>query len=196
MHVTCTVPQQSIPGWIRPALSGTSGSLLLADLLSVKALQFGEFTLASGKRSSYYVDIKRAVTQPRVLDSIAKAMTRYTSKVDRIAGVELGAVPIATAVGLQSGKPILLVRKQRKEHGLSRDFEGELSANDRVLFVEDVVTTGGTLRAAIERMRDHGALVEDCVCVVDREEGGRMVLAEIGVRLHSLLAAKDLLSQQ
>ena len=171
----------------------TPGSVILADLLSVKALQFGDFTLASGKRSSYYVDIKRAVTQPRVLSSIAKAMHRYTPKVDRIAGVELGAVPIATALGLESGKPILMVRKQRMEHGLSKDFEGELNAGDRVLFVEDVVTTGGTLRSAIERLQIHGAVIEDCVCVVDREEGGRMLLAEISVQLHALLSAKDLL---
>ena len=85
-----------------------------------------------------------------------------------------------------------MVRKATKEHGTKHDFEGELKPGDRVLFVEDVVTTGGTLRGAIERLRSHRAVVEECVCVVDREEGGRMILAEIGVRLHALLSAKDL----
>src|SRR5438034_10188372 len=86
-----------------------------------------------------------------------------------------------------------MVRKASKEHGTKKEFEGDLNRGDRVLFVEDVVTTGGTLRAAIERMRTHGAVIEDCVCVVDREEGGRMLLAEISGRLHALLSAEDLL---
>ena len=165
----------------------------ITALKAAGALQFGTFTLASGRTSPYYVDIKRAVTRPDLLWTIAEGMAPYARDVDRIAGVELGAVPIAAAIGLVSGKPYVMVRKSAKEHGTKHEFEGDLNRGDRVLFVEDVVTTGGTLRAAIERMRGHGALIEDCVCVVDREEGGRMLLAEISVRLHALLSAKDLL---
>ena len=165
----------------------------IAALKAARALQFGTFTLASGRTSPYYVDIKKAVTRPDLLRTIAEGMAPYARDVDRIAGVELGAVPIAAAIGLVSGKPYVMVRKSAKEHGTKHEFEGDLNRGDRVLFVEDVVTTGGTLRAAIERMRGHGALIEDCVCVVDREEGGRMLLAEITVRLHALLSAKDLL---
>jgi len=165
----------------------------IAALKAAGALQFGTFTLASGRTSPYYVDIKKAVTRPDLLRTIAEGMAPYARDVDRIAGVELGAVPIAAAIGLVSGKPYVMVRKSAKEHGTKHEFEGDLNRGDRVLFVEDVVTTGGTLRAAIERMRGQGALIEDCVCVVDREEGGRMLLAEITVRLHALLSAKDLL---
>ena len=165
----------------------------IAALKAAGALQFGTFTLASGRTSPYYVDIKKAVTRPDLLRTIAEGMAPYARDVDRIAGVELGAVPIAAAIGLVSGKPYVMVRKSAKEHGTKHEFEGDLNRGDRVLFVEDVVTTGGTLRAAIERMRGHGALIEDCVCVVDREEGGRMLLAEITVRLHALLSARDLL---
>jgi orotate phosphoribosyltransferase len=166
----------------------------VAALRAAGALQFGSFTLTSGKTSSYYVDIKKAVTRPDLLRTIADAMAPYARTADRIAGVELGAVPIAAAVSLATDKPYVMVRKATKEHGTKHDFEGELKPGDRVLFVEDVVTTGGTLRGAIERLRGHGAVVDDCVCVVDREEGGRMLLAEIGVRLHALLSAKDLVS--
>jgi len=165
----------------------------IASLKEAGALQFGTFTLASGRTSSYYVDIKRAVTRPDLLRMIADGMAPFARDADRMAGVELGAVPIAAAVSLASGKPYIMVRKASKEHGTKHEFEGELNRGDRVLFVEDVVTTGGTLRAAIERMRGHGAVIEDCVCVVDREEGGKMLLAEISVRLHALLSAKDLL---
>ncbi|HYY48038.1 MAG TPA: orotate phosphoribosyltransferase [Thermoplasmata archaeon] len=165
----------------------------VAALKAAGALQFGTFTLASGKTSSYYVDIKRAVTQPDLLRTIAEGIAPYAREADRVAGVELGAIPIAAAVSLASGKPFLMVRKASKEHGTKHDFEGELSRGDRVLFVEDVVTTGGTLRVAIERIRGHGATIEDCVCVVDREEGGKMLLAEIEVRLHALLRASELI---
>lgn len=165
----------------------------VADLKAAGALQIGTFTLSSGRTSPYYVDIKKAVTRPQLLGAIAEAMSPYARTADRIAGVELGAIPIAAAVSLASGKPYLMVRKATKEHGTKHEFEGDLNRGDRVLFVEDVVTTAGTLRGAIERLRGHGAVVEECVCVVDREEGGRMLLAEISVRLHGLLSAKDLL---
>jgi orotate phosphoribosyltransferase len=166
----------------------------LADLKACGALSFGTFTLASGKTSSFYVDIKKAITRPHLLRTIAEAMVPYASRADRIAGVELGAVPIAAALSLASDKPYLMVRKEAKGHGTKKDFEGELRKGERVLFVEDVVTTGGTLRGAIERLRASGALVEDVACVVDREEGGKIALAEITVRLHALLTAKDLLA--
>lgn len=165
----------------------------IAALKACGALQLGSFTLASGKTSSYYVDIKRAVTRPDLLRTIGDAIAPFARDADRIAGVELGAVPIAAAASLASGKPYVIVRKATKEHGTKREYEGELAKGDRVLFVEDVVTTGGTLRGAIERLRHAGAAIDDCVCVVDREEGGKIALAEIGVRLHALLRAKDLL---
>ena len=169
-------------------------AMFLSQLKACGALQFGSFTLASGKTSSYYIDIKKAVTRPELLREIGEAMAPYAVKADRIAGVELGAVPIAAAVSLASNKPYLMVRKATKEHGTKREFEGELAKGDCVLFVEDVITTGGTLRGAIERLRAQGAVVEDVVAVVDREEGGKMVLAEITVRLHALVTGKDLLA--
>jgi len=162
------------------------------SLKAAGAVQFGTFTLASGRTSPYYVDIKRAVTRPDLLRTIADGMASFAREADRIAGVELGAVPIAAAVSLASGKPYIMVRKASKEHGTKHEFEGDLNRGDRVLFVEDVVTSGGTLRGAIERLRGNGAVIEDCGCVVDREEGGKMLLAEISVRLHALLSAKDL----
>jgi len=159
------------------------------------ALQFGTFTLASGRTSTYYIDIKRAITRPDLLRMIGEAVAAYAANADRIAGVELGAVPIAAAASLASGKPYIMVRKASKEHGTRKEFEGELSKGDRVLFVEDVITSGGTLRGAIERLRHHGAMIDDIVAVVDREEGGKIALAEISVRLHALVSAKDLLGR-
>ncbi|HEY4704649.1 MAG TPA: orotate phosphoribosyltransferase [Thermoplasmata archaeon] len=167
---------------------------LVEMLRSSGALQFGDFTLASGKKSPYYVDIKKAITRPEILRAIARGIALIAPDADRIAGVELGAVPIAAAVAMETGKPYIMVRKERKEHGTGKDFEGDLKAGDRVLFVEDVVTTGGTLAKAVERVRAHGADVSEVVAVVDREEGGRDALASIGVRLRALLTAEELLA--
>ena len=166
----------------------------LLDLLKASgALRFGEFTLASGKTSPFYVDIKKAVTRPEILRAIGRGIAKYAHRADRIAGVELGAVPIAAVVALETGKPFIMVRKERKEHGTSKDFEGDLVAGDRLLFVEDVVTTGGTLLKAVERMRAAGADVTEAVAVVDREEGGKEALAAIGVTLRALVTAAELM---
>src|SRR3989304_2739297 len=114
----------------------------LEALKACGALQFGTFTLASGKTSAYYVDIKKAVTRPGLLRSIGEAMAPFAHEADRIAGGELGAVPIAASVSLASGKPYIMVRKAAEVHGTNKAFEGDLPQGDRVLFVEDVVTTG------------------------------------------------------
>src|SRR5207247_11014605 len=100
----------------------------VAALQASGALQFGTFTLASGKTSSYYVDIKKAITRPDLLRRIAKAMAPYARGASRIAGVELGAVPIAAAVSLASGKPYGIVRKATQGQGNSEAFEGGLEA--------------------------------------------------------------------
>src|SRR5712691_11822740 len=183
-------------GWARNASPGKfDRRAFVVALKACGALQIGTFTLASGKMSSFYIDIKKAVTRPDLLATIAKELEPYARGASRIAGVELGAVPIAVALSLVSGKPYVMVRKATKEHGTKHEFEGELNRGDVVLFVEDVVTTGGTLRGAIERLREHGAVIEDCVCVVDREEGGAILLAEVGVRLHALLRASELVGR-
>ena len=166
---------------------------LLELLKASGALRFGEFTLASGKTSPYYVDIKKAVTRPEILRAIGRGIAKYAHRADRIAGVELGAVPIAAVVALETGKPYVMVRKDRKEHGTSKDYEGDLVAGDRLLFVEDVVTTGGTLLRAVERMRAAGADVTEVVAVVDREEGGKEALAAIGVTLRALVTSAELM---
>lgn len=165
---------------------------LVDALKACGAVEYGTFTLASGKTSDLYVDIKRASTRPTILREIARRMAPHVRGYDRIAGVELGAVPIAAAVALETDVPFLILRKEAKLHGTKRAHEGEMRAGDRVAFVEDVVTTGGTLRGAIERLRAEGAVVDRAVAVVDREEGGAEALGAAGVDLVSLLRARDL----
>ena len=166
-------------------------------LTNCGALQFGEFTLASGAKSSYYIDIKKASTNPEVLRLIAKLMAENLRnsglKVDRIAGVVLGSVPLAAALSLATGIPYVMIRKEKKDHGTGKLIEGDLNIGDKVLVVEDVITSAGSSITAIETLRREGAVVENVYSVIDRESGGADNLKQIGVSLTPLVRASELL---
>ncbi len=155
-------------------------------LIDCGAYQRGDFTLASGKKSDTYIDVKRGLTRPDVLALIASAMAPFIDS-DRIAGVELAGVPIAAAVSLAVDKPCIFVRKQPKEHGTKKRIEGELKSGDSVTFVEDVTTTGGSVIAGIEAVEEAGGRVLMVVTVVDRGEGAEEALLKRGVELAIVL---------
>ncbi len=165
----------------------------LKDMLA-GSVETGDFTLASGKRSSYYVNIKEAYTKPVVLKEIASEMAKLVKKgkVDKIAGIALGAVPIAVALSLELGIPFLVVRKNKKGHGTDVQIEGELKEGDRVIVVEDVVTTGGSVIVGVEEIRKKG-ICDTVLAVVDREEGASKLLKEHKVEFISLVIAKELI---
>ncbi len=166
-------------------------------LVDCGALQFGDFTLASGAKSSYYIDIKRASTDPKVLKLIAQLMAENLAesglKVDRIAGVVLGSVPLAAALSLETGIPYIMIRKEKKDHGTGKLIEGILNEGDNVLVVEDVITSAGSSITAIGTLRGAGAKVENVYSVIDREAGGADNLKEIGIQLTPLVRASELL---
>ena len=140
------------------------------------ALQFGDFVLASGARSEYYIDIKKASTDPAVLRIIAEEMAARMKEdglmPDRIAGVVLGSVPLAAALALETGIPYVMVRKEKKDHGTGKLIEGTLCEGDNVLVVEDVVTSAGSSISAIGVLPGAGAIVSAIVSVIDQEAGG------------------------
>jgi orotate phosphoribosyltransferase len=168
----------------------------LAARVAERALLHGDFTLRSGKRSSVYLDKYRFETDPALLGPIGAALGELAlaspHRPDRLAGPELGAVPLAAAAALHSGIPFLIVRKATKGYGTEGLIEGVCEAGERVLVIEDVVTTGGALIAAIEALRSAGLTVENALCVLDREEGGNDALAALGVHLEPLFRRADL----
>ena len=135
------------------------------------ALQFGEFTLASGAKSDYYINIKKASTDPKVLGLIARLMAEKVCEngieADRIAGVVLGAVPLEAALALETGLPFVMVRKEKKDHGTGKQIEGDLNEGESVLMVEDVVTTAGSCIKGIHVLREAGADVKWVLSVID-----------------------------
>lgn len=161
-------------------------------LLDASAVRFGEFTLASGERSDVYIDVKRAWTRPARLDVLARALAPRVGAADRLAGMELGAVPLVVAVALRTGHEYVVLRKAAKEHGTRQPFEGEIPAGSRVVLVEDVTTTGGSTLRSVELVRAAGGLVDRALVVVDRENGARERLAAAGVRLDPLVTLTEL----
>jgi len=170
----------------------------IADrLLSCGAVRFGNFTLTSGAKSKYYVDVKAAATDPTTLRAIGVEMAslaRRHGPFDAVGGMELGAVPLATAVSLEAGLPLLIIRKGERKHGTGKRIEGRDAKGLRVFVVEDVTTSGGSTVEAVKVLRDAGAQVAHASVVVDRESGGVAALAEVKVTLHPLATVSQLLN--
>lgn len=165
----------------------------LAGRIREAALLEGDFVLSSGKRSSFYVDKYRFSTEPGLLRDVAAGLAgRLPEGVARLAGVELGAVPLVVAVSLLTGLPYVIARKAVKEHGGSagKSVEGEFEVGDRVVLLEDVVTTGTQAVAAARRLGEAGVEVMKIVAVLDRRERAEPQLGEFP--FEALLRLEDL----
>ena len=157
------------------------------------AFKTGEFTLTSGKKSNFYVDIKQASTNPKILAEIAREMKSLIKDESRIAGMELGAVPLAVAVSLESGLPYVIIRKRERSHGTGKLIEGNMKSGERILLVEDVTTSGSSLVKAVEIIRQAKGVVDRALVVVDREEGASELLAKSGITLVPLVRVSEML---
>ncbi len=180
---------------LRPSPVPDANRDLITGLADLGALQFGDFTLASGKRSSMYVDLRLLVSRPDLMQAAAAAYAKELAglQCDRIAGVPYAALPIGMAVALASGVPLIYNRKESKSHGLGKDIEGLWQPGERVVIIEDVITTGGSIVSSVELFRAAGLVVEDAIVLLDRQQGGVENLRKAGIRVHSVLALGDVL---
>lgn len=154
----------------------------LTDMIKrSNALKIGDFTLASGKKSRYYVDKYIFETSPHILKKIAEEVTlKTTHEYDKIAGLELGGIPLATVLSLFTDKPFLIIRKKEKEYGTKSLIEGLMNNGDKILVIEDVTTTGNSLLFGLNAIEKNGGTVEEIFIVVDREEGAVERLKNLG----------------
>jgi orotate phosphoribosyltransferase len=165
----------------------------LARLLIDAAYNEGDFTLRSGRKSHYLIDKYAFETRPALLREIARELAAMVPEgTDRLAGVELGGVPLVTAVSIETGIPFVIVRKGKKGHGLDRPFEGKLNAGERVVLIEDVATTAGAACAAAEVLREAGAGDVSALVVVDWQEGAEEGFREAGVPYRALFTRESL----
>ena len=158
-----------------------------------QVVKYGKFTLSSGKESTYYVDMKNAITNPEILSKVAEIISKRIDKmrIDKIAGPALGAIPIVTAVSIESSIPMLMIRKSKKDYGTSELIEGNLQTGDRVIVLEDVTTTGNSLIKAVKAVLASGGIVDKAYVIVDRNEGAIDNLKKEGVDLEPLVSVND-----
>ena len=168
----------------------------LAALLIERAYLEGDFVLRSGRRSRYYLDKYRFETDPRLLAGLGRELAALVAghggDPQLLAGPELGAVPLAAVTSVETGLPFAIARKAAKEYGTSKRLEGVYEPGQRVCVVEDVVTSGGALLAAVDALREADLHVSAAICVVDREEGGADAIAAAGVSFQALFTRSQL----
>ncbi|MHB8361072.1 MAG: orotate phosphoribosyltransferase [Thermoplasmataceae archaeon] len=164
---------------------------MLKDILKEKgAIKKGEFILTSGKKSDFYVDIKDACTDPKIMKEIVHEMKKHILS-ESVAGVELGAVPIVVATAFDMNIPYFIIRKQ-SNHGMKKLLIGNIENKETVDILEDVVTTGGSVLKAAELLKASGLKVGKVITVIDREEGGRQLLENNGIKMECLVRISEI----
>eukprot|EP00796_Vickermania_ingenoplastis_P007016 gene7016-4976_t len=169
---------------------------LLADgLVTSHSVRFGTFTLKSGKTSPIYIDLRRLVTYPQVMKLVAREYAEVLKKYkfDRIAGLPYAALPIATAIALEMGVPLIYPRKEAKTYGTKVGIEGEYKKGDKIVIIDDLVSTGETKVEAIEKLKAAGLEIVAIVVLIDREMGAKTFLNKLGYQFEAVAGLYDLL---
>ncbi|HBK58479.1 MAG TPA: orotate phosphoribosyltransferase [Spirochaetaceae bacterium] len=163
-------------------------------LLSTKCFRLGEFILKSGKTSPFYIDLRRLIADPRAMKLAGRAYVVLASNCtyDCIAGIPAAGLPLATAASLETQKPMIWPRMPVKEHGTGNRIEGNYSAGECALLLDDLITTGASKLEAIDILRSEGLRVEDLVVLIERGKEGRRDMERTGVRLHAFIHVLEL----
>ena len=170
----------------------------VAKAIADVALLRGTFTLRSGRTSNYYLDKYLFSTRPEVLRQLGVLFRqridqlRDAYRIDRLAGAELGGIPLVTAASLETGLPCVFVRNKKKDYGTAKQLEGVLNKGDGIVIVEDVATTGGQALEAAGVLKEAGASVLAIIATIDRQEGARENVEKSGIRFESLFTKADL----
>ena len=162
-------------------------------LFKNEIIKFGDFTLASGKKSSYYVDLRLVPSYPHEFRMMVKYLENEITqdigleKFDSIVSVPTGGLVIASALAIETVKPLIYVRSKPKDYGTSKSVEGKIHDKMKVVMIDDVATTGGSVVNAIKSLKEVNIVINDAYVIVNRMEGANEALEELGVKMHSVL---------
>jgi len=164
-------------------------------LCDANVIKFGSFTLSSGRTSPVYVDIRILPSTPSAFQTIADELAKAVKGIDAsiVAGAETAGIPLAAAIALKNKMPMIYVRKRPKQYGTISMIEGVLEQNDKVVLVDDMATDGRSKIIFIDGIRAAGGKVEDAIIVLDREQGAKETMKQMGVNLHSLITLREIL---
>ncbi|MDQ4102109.1 MAG: orotate phosphoribosyltransferase [Thermoproteota archaeon] len=167
-------------------------------LLKSNSLRFGVFTLASGKQSAYYIDLRVLPSFPGYfrlgIHALKDLVVEKVGQFDIFASVPTSGLIFGSALAYEMSKPFIYVRKDPKSYGTNKMIEGFLNSGSKVVIVDDVATTGSSLSSAVEIIRTNGGIVEDVVALVDRHEGAQDKLEEMGVKLSAVIGINDIVN--
>ncbi|MDP6693623.1 MAG: orotate phosphoribosyltransferase [Phycisphaerales bacterium] len=165
----------------------------LAKRIAETAILHGDFTLRSGRKSTWYIDKYLFTTKPDILRAIGLLLKEIVPHgTTLLAGAELGGIPLVTTTSIACDLPCIFIRNQKKDYGTSKQLEGTLQSEDRVVIVEDIATTGGQVLEAVETITSCGATVQSIIAVIDRCEGARENVEQAGFAFDSLFTTEDL----
>jgi orotate phosphoribosyltransferase len=167
---------------------------IIQSLYQIGAIQFGEFVLKSGKTSSIYINLRKIISYPDLLRTIANAMWEKikSCQFDLVCGVPYTALPIATCVSLDHGIPMIMRRKEKKDYGTKQMVEGVFKPDQTCFIIEDIITTGGSILETADELENAGLRVQDVIALIDREQGGKENLTK-KYRVHTLFTLSDVL---
>lgn len=186
---------RSVGDWSQVKLKLAEEAALI--LYEASALSFGSFKLTSGLQSPYYIDLRLIPSYPEKFDRITEIYCKLieveVESFDKIAGIPTAGIPFATLVAFKLKKPLIYVRKELRVHGSLKTIEGLLRKEERVLLIDDVVTTGDSALKTVRAVREAEGIVDSIVVLIDREQGARELLEEAGVKLHVLMRVRELM---
>lgn len=196
MHLRDDIQQERANLRSKPSQASSAKSDLIGELFKAGCIQFGQFVLASGKKSPVYFDLRRAISFPTLFRKLTRAYLEGICGLsfDQIASVPYAALPTGSVVAWQLGASMIYPRKEVKQHGTGQAIEGSFEIGQTALVIEDVITTGGSLVSAVEILGQAGLVVKDAIVLVDREQGGSSKMEEMGIKLHSVLKFSEIVS--
>jgi len=169
---------------------------LVLKLLKTKCIEFGKFRLVSGITSPIFIDLRKLVSFPHLMEQVVAAYWSVVKKLkfQRIAGVPYAALPMCSVMCVKYNQPMVYTRKEKQKHGITKLVQGEYKRGEKVVVIDDIITTGDSKFISITPLEKSGLKVKDIVILIDREQGGKENLAEKGYHLHTIFVITEILN--